>query len=64
MKRKNLFTSAVIITALSLSAIGCGKQDVEPVMAAMAEETTLENESSTVTTEEETESIQESSTEE
>ncbi len=64
MKRTNLFTSAVIIAALSLSAVGCGKQDVEPVMAAMAEETTPENESSAVTTEEETESIQESATEE
>ena len=62
MKRKNLFTGAVIIAALSMSAVGCGKQDVEPVMAAMAEEKTLENESSVVTTEEETESIQESST--
>ena len=65
-----MFTSAVIIT-LSLSACisGCGKQGVEPVMAATVEQQTLTyevttEEESVIATEEETESIQESSTDE
>lgn len=60
MKRKNLFTSAVTITALSLSIgaciSGCGKQRLEPVMVPTVEEVTPinEEESLSVATEEET----------
>ena len=65
-----MFTSAVIII-LSLSACisGCGKQDVAPVMAATVEQQTLTyevttEEESVIATEEETESIEETTTDE
>ena len=65
-----MFTSAVIIT-LSLSAClsGCGKQEVQPVMAATVEQQTLTyevttEEESVIATEEETESIEETTTDE
>ena len=67
-----MFTSAIIITttlALSIGLSGCGKQEVQPVMAATVEQQTLTyeittEEESVIATEEETESIQESSTDE